>query len=311
MKIDTRAFREDFQTKISNTHDRANKFTGGVLGILTDAFKSFSEAYGSEGAASVAYFVFFSLIPLTLLLVSLASFFLVDIDTIDQILDVITQEIPLPRELIESNLRQLYNARSIGGIIGLLGLAWSASGSFLSLARNINRAWADANFLNVIQGRLIALAIIAILTILIILWNSTITVFNYISTLEVPIIGEIPLQQSLFWRLSSGAIPWIGVFLAFITLYRWVPNTKVRWVDAFWGAITTTLAIFIATRGFTWILSAGFVNFQLIYGSLGTLLAFLTWVYITAFSAIFGAHISSSVAANRRKDTQPPFSQEK
>lgn len=302
MKINTSSVIESFQSKLSHTYEIANKYTGGVVGIFNHALKSFSEAYGSEGAASIAYFVFFSLIPLLLLLVSIAGFFLVDIDAIDQILDVLSHEIPLPRELIENNLRQLYDARSITGIIGLIGLAWSASGSFLSLARNINRAWPDAKFLNVIQGRLFALAIIFGLITAMILWNSTTTVVNNISRIEVPIMGEIALQQTLFWNLSSGAIPWIVICIAFITFYRLVPNTKVRWVEAFWGAIATTVGIYIATRVFTWVLSTGLINFQLLYGSLGTLLAFLSWVYITAFIAIFGAHISSAVAATKRKD---------
>lgn len=302
MKINTNSFKDGIQSKLSLTYNIVNKYSGGVLGVFNHALKSFSEVYGTEGAASIAYFVFFSLIPLLLLLVSIAGFFLVDIDAIDQILDVLSQEIPLPRELIESNLRQLYDARNITGFIGLIGLAWSASSSFLSLARNINRAWSDAKFLNVIQGRLFALAIIFGLITAMILWNSTTTVVNYISRIEVPVMGEIPLQQTLFWRLSSGAIPWFVIFLAFMTFYRWVPNTKVRWVEAFWGAVATTVGIFIATRAFTWVLSTGLVNFQLIYGSLGTLLAFLTWVYISAFIAIFGAHISSAVAATKRKD---------
>lgn len=286
-------------TKLSKSYRKANKYTGGSIGIMRIAFNSFSDAHGAEGAAAVAYFVFFSLIPLLLLLVSIAGFFLVDIDAIDQILDIVSDEIPLPRELIENNLRQLLNARNIGGIVAIIGLAWSASGSFLSLARNINRAWSRANRLNVVQGRLFALAIIAALVILLIIWYAATNIFNYVSTLLLPYIGEIEFQQTSFWQLSTGATPWVIVFFAFFVLYKWIPNTKVFWAEALAGAIPATITIFIATRLFTWFLSTGIVNFQIIYGSLGTLLGFLTWVYITAFIAIMGAHISSAVASER------------
>lgn len=289
----------ELHTKASRIYHIANKYTGGSIGIIRTAFNSFSDAHGAEGAASVAYFVFFSLIPLLLLLVSITSYFLVDIDAIDQILDILTQETPLPRDLIESNLRQLVKVRSIGSIIGIIGLAWSASGSFLSLARNINRAWSSANRINVIQGRLVALAIIASLVLMIVIWYGVTTIYNYISTLDIPFINTIALQQTIFWRLSSGALPWVIVFLAFFMLYRWVPNTKVALDEALAGAVPTTIVIFIATRLFTWFLSTGMVNFQLIYGSLGTLLGFLTWVYITAFIAIMGAHICSAVSTTR------------
>ena len=293
---------KNIQSRIRHAYEWADQRSGGVFSIIGTAFESFSDAHGAEGAASVAYFVFFSLIPLLLLLVSITGFLLVDVDAISEVLDIISEEIPIPRDLIESNLRQLLQARNIGGIIGIIGLIWSASGSFLSLTRNINRAWSRANRLNVIQGRLFALAIIAAIVLLMIIWYSATNFINYISRLEVPFIGEIAIQQTTFWKLSSGAVPWIIIFMAFFILYRWVPNTKVRWVEALSGAIPTTIAIFIATRLFAWFLSTGVVNFQIIYGSLGTLLAFLTWVYITAFIAIFGAHISSAVAAVNRED---------
>jgi len=301
MKIRENSLGIDIKTKILDMYHRADKNTGQTLSIFSNAFNGFSLVNGAEGAASVAYFVFFSMIPLLLLLVSIAGYLLADVDAISQILDILTEQFPFPRELIENNLRQLYAARNIGGIIGIIGLAWSASSSFISLARNINRAWRSARRLNFIQGRLLALAIIAILVLLIIIWYAITSIVNYIYSLDLPYLGEIKLQQTTFWRLSTGAIPWIIVFLSFLVLYKWVPNTRVRWRESLSGAAPATLAIFITTKVFTWFLSTGFVNFRLIYGSLGTILGFLTWVYITAFIAILGAHICSSFASIKRK----------
>ena len=305
MKVSPNLVSKELKTRLSETYQWANHRTGGVLAILRIAFDSFSEAHGAEGAASVAYFVFFSLIPLLLLIVSISGYLLVDIDAIDQLLDFMQQDvnIPIPRELFENNLRQLLNARNIGSIIGVVGLVWSASSSFISLSRNINRAWSKANRLNFVQGRLIALAIVAMLVVMIVIWYAITNIIDYILSLDIPIINSIEVQQiqdSLFWTLSSSALPWLIVFFAFFILYRWVPNTKVRSIEALIGALATSIAIYIATRGFTWFLQSGVVNFQLIYGSLGTILGLLTWVYITAFIAIMGAHISSAIAAETR-----------
>jgi membrane protein len=108
------------------------------------------------------------------------------------------------------------------------------------------------------------LAIVAALVIMIIIWYATTNLVNYVISLQLPFIQEIEIQRTLFWKLSSSAL------------------------------------IYIATQGFTWFLQSGVVNYQLIYGSLGTILAFLTWVYITAFIVIMGAHISSSIASHTR-----------
>lgn len=288
------------KTRLANTYQWLNQRSGGMLAIMRGAIDSFSDVQGAEGAASISYFVFFSLIPLLLLLVSIVGFLLVDVDAIDKFLNLLSENIPLPRDWIENNLSQLMQARNIGGIVAGIGLVWSASGSFISLCRNINRAWPKANRLNFIQGRLIALAIVAALVIMIIIWYATTNLVNYVISLQLPFIQEIEIQRTLFWKLSSSALPWLFVFLALLTLYRWVPNTKVRWNEAFWGAISVSISIYIATQGFTWFLQSGVVNYQLIYGSLGTILAFLTWVYITAFIVIMGAHISSSIASHTR-----------
>jgi membrane protein len=302
MNFNIKQLKNKSRKKLVKGYRWANQYSGGVVGILNRAFKNFSSVNGAEGAASVAYFVFFSIIPLLLLLVSIAGYLLVGVDTIDKILNVITQEIPLPRDLIESNLRQLLRARNIGGAVALIGLAWAASGSFLSLTRNINLAWPNAKRFNVIQGRLFALAIIAALVLLIVIWYAATVVFEYASTYGKPLLGDIAVQKTLFWKLSTSMLPWVLVFFAFLILYRWVPNTRVKWSEALGGTIPATVTMFLATRLFAWFLSTGVVNFQLVYGSLGTILAFLTWVYITAFIAIFGAHICSSIAKTKRPD---------
>jgi membrane protein len=74
----------------------------------------------------------------------------------------------------------------------------------------------------------------------------------------------------------------------------------VRWWEAFWGALVATLAGEIATRGFTWYLSSGIVQYELVYGSLGAIVALMLWIYIGGWIVLFGAHLSAAVARGRR-----------
>jgi membrane protein len=93
-----------------------------------------------------------------------------------------------------------------------------------------------------------------------------------------------------------GVIPRLLVFLALLGLYRWVPNTQVRWTEAFWGALIATPAGEIVTNGFAWYLSTGLARFELVYGSLGTVVVLMLWIYIDALVVLFGAHISAAGA---------------
>ena len=57
-----------------------------------------------------------------------------------------------------------------------------------------------------------------------------------------------------------------------------------------------TLAGEIATNGFTWYLSSGIVQYELVYGSLGAIVALMLWIYIGALIILFGAHLGAAIA---------------
>ena len=46
---------------------------------------------------------------------------------------------------------------------------------------------------------------------------------------------------------------------------------------------------------FTWFIQGGFVQYELIYGSLGTVAALLFWMYLISLITIFGAHLSAVI----------------
>jgi membrane protein len=70
----------------------------------------------------------------------------------------------------------------------------------------------------------------------------------------------------------------------------------VRWSESAIGAITTTLGVNLVTSAFSWFLNSGLSRHNMIYGSLGAVIAFMYWVYIINVVIFFGAHISASVS---------------
>ena len=82
-------------------------------------------------AALVAYYAFFSLFPLLLVLVAAGSFFYAG-DAVQRVLALIYQAIPVSRALIERNLQEVLEARGTVGLVSLLTLLWSASSAFSS-----------------------------------------------------------------------------------------------------------------------------------------------------------------------------------
>jgi membrane protein len=286
----------DLRVKARTAYRRANQLSGGVLGILRETIESFANARGSEAAASMAYYTLFSLFPLLLAVVSAGSYFL-DLQQVFRLVDdMLTEAFPISQSLIEDNIRQVLQMRGAMGLVGLGVALWSASGAFTVLTRNVNRAWRTAPPRSFLRNRLVGLGIVGSLAVLLVISLLFSTALNILSRLQVPLVDVQSLYGTPLWVAMSDLVPWFLIFLLFLALYLWVPNTKVKWSAAFWAALVVALAWRIAASAFAWYVGSGLARYRLVYGSLGTVVALLFWIYVSAWIIIFGAHLSAIVA---------------
>lgn len=285
---------------LQNAYEQANQRSGGILGVIRNAITRFMRVQGIEAAAAIAYYTIFSIFPLLLLLISVAGNVLKGQEAVDVVMEFVSQVLPVSPTGLEATLRQIVEQSRITGIIGLVGLLISASAVFTTLARNINRAWPNAKSQNLVRAQLIAFGLIATLVTMMILWVIWSWFVSQLIAMDFPILEQIfPFQKPVLSPLFR-LFPVLAAFLLFLLVYHWLPNTKVRWVEAMWGAIVASLAFGLLTAGFSWYLSSGMVNYDLIYGSLGTSVALLTWVFGSAVIILFGAHLSAAIARATR-----------
>jgi membrane protein len=99
----------------------------------------------------------------------------------------------------------------------------------------------------------------------------------------------------LLLRLISAIGSWLIIFLVFLTLYHRIPRKRVKWRATVWGALIASLAWKAVTAGFAWYLGSSFGQYQLVYGSLGAIVAFLFLIYIISLITLFGAHLSAAI----------------
>ncbi len=278
-----------------------NDLTRGVLSIVWDAIQRFSEVRGAEAAASISFYAIFSLFPLLLAMIVTGSFILESKQVQGWVLGIVNDFFPVAQRLIERNIQRVLELRGTVGVVALVGLVWSATGVLMALARNINLAWPEAKSRNFVEDRAVALGMVTGLALLLILSSVANTVLNVLARLSIPILGDIAVQETSLWRILLSIGPRLTLFLALWGLYRWIPNTAVRWRDAFWGAVIAASAGEIANYGFTWYLSSGIARYELVYGSLGTVVALMLWIYIGALIVLFGVHISAAVTRHAKK----------
>lgn len=278
--------------RIRELYQRADRMSGNRLNILKDAIETFRVTRANQAAASLAYYLIFSLFPLLLVLISAGGFILNSEDVYLKVSQLVRQSIPASYEWIDENLRSILDQRGTVGIIGLITLTWAASGGFTSLAYNINLAWLEAPQRNFFQGRLIAIQMIAGLSGLFVFSLIIDSIINLLHILNVPFVSFLDL---FLWKWFSNVFSWLMIFLLFFALYYWVPTVNVARSAALWGALIASVAWKTATALFSWYVRSGLGRYEVIYGSVGALVAFLLLVYILATVALFGAHLASAI----------------
>ncbi len=293
--------KKSLKTKAQARYRRANRMSQGVLGIIVDTVRSFHHAHATEGAAAIAYYALFSLFPLLFFLVAIGSSVLKSQQVQQQVLTFVTESLPTARDLVEKNIDHMLEIRGTVGLVGTIGLVWSATAVFNALTHNINRAWRNAGRHNFLRGRLMALTIAgSAIGLLLILSLFITTAFNLLAQFSIPLLGDVSIYRTLLWRVLSRLIPWVLMYLMFLLLYWWIPNTKVKWSEANWGALVATFAWEINRAGFIWYLNSGLARYQLIYGSLGAVVALILWIYLSSLIVLFGAHLSAAIAQHTR-----------
>lgn len=285
---------------IKAVYERANDLSGGSLDIMRNAVQRFSDARAPEAAASMAYYAVFSLFPLLLVLVGVGSFFLKSEQAYRKVVEFAAEAFPISRDLIERNIQRVLELRGPVGIVGLMGSLWSATGLFTTLAHNINRAWPRAESRGFLKRRLVALGMVGSLAGLLALSLVSTVVINLLPGLGLPLWGSASIYKTQLWMAFSALIRWMFKFFMFLALYRWVPNTEVKWSEAIWGALVAAFAWEITTSAFAWYLRSGLARYELVYGSLGAVVALMFWIYLTSLITLFGTYISAAIAQRSR-----------
>lgn len=272
-----------------NGYKHINRLSGGSLTILYRAIKRFDKARGAQAAAAIAFFAFFSLFPLLLVLVSIASNFLKGEEASHQIFLLVSGAIPVSQRLVENNIERLVARRGAVGVLSLIGLFWSASAVFNNLSYNINLAWPQGQRRSFVQNRLVAFAIIAVLTAMLGL--------SFILDTLTKLLPSTVFEHldSNFLKTLSNSLPIGGIFLLLTGIYRWVPKRRPRWKAVLISAIIAAISWQAATYFFTWYLGSGLVQYSLVYGSLATVVALLFVIFILNWIVLFGGHLCATI----------------
>ena len=259
-------------------------------------------------AAAIAFYTLFSLFPLFLAIISILGFMLGPNGEREQLAADIAAVIPVSTEYISETIQSIVRNRAITGIASIFGLLWAASAVFGAIRKGVNNAWGIRKPRPFLKERFIDFALVlgAGIVVLVILFSGP--AIEVIRQIAKGVAPESEFLSGFFVDMITRAITPILAFLAFLVLYRYIPNTRVTYKAVWPTALVASLAFDGTNWGFLWYVRS-FPVYNVVYGSVGAVLALLTWVYLTAIILLFGALVSSRYAAHleRQKYDEPLF----
>ena len=272
-----------------------------VVALGWRVFKELGDDDAAHLSAGVAYYSVFSVFPLLLGLLAISGTVFTSITLQEQFLDYVTESMPGSKEFVTTNIEELVRFRGALGIGAILGLLWSGSSAFGAMSRAINRAWdvdKDRPFYVAKTLHIIIALGVGILFLLSSFASVAIELLsNYSRDLGLP--GHEFFLDFGLGNLMLKAVPWAITLAVFLLLYRFVPNCKTYWRYVWTGAVVAAI-LFEASKGiFMWYL-VNVANYELIYGSVASMMVLMSWAYVSAFILILGAEISSEYGRMRK-----------
>jgi membrane protein len=279
-----------------------------VILLARRSVEEFVEDDCTQMAAAISYYVLFSLFPLLIFLVGVMGLLLQNSDLQQEIIDGVLDLIPLTetegRGDVTDAVRGVAGVGSGAvGLFGLIGMAWSGSNMFGVIRRSINTAYDLEQRRPFVQQKLLDLAMVMGLGAFFLTSVAATTFLRTVRAFssDIAVLGEAADNAGIAWDAASFLIPFGLSFGAFAVLYWIVPATTVKLRDVWPGALVAALLFEVGKFGFA-IYLANFSSYGAVYGSLGAVVAFLFWVYLSAIILLFGAEVASEYPRVLRGD---------
>jgi membrane protein len=245
-------------------------------------------------SASIAYHSLLAIFPLLLLLLGISGIYIRHFELAGHLSVVLQRYLPVRADIIMQNLVGISRAYGRTGFFSLVLLLWSSSGVFLPLEKALNRAW------EVVEGRpwwlsrLLALEMAAVVGALILLAGGFVGVeILFRQRLEALLGPSLKFVSIFLYHILTAASSFFIALLTFVVLFDRLPNRPMNIRQILPGASLTAVLWEAARWLFTVFLP--FFNYRHVYGSIGAMVALMTWVYISSAVMLFGAQISRAL----------------
>jgi membrane protein len=274
-----------------------------LWGILKQTVREWNEDHVPRLGAALAYYAIFSIAPLALLSIAVASFFVGEEAAQGQLQEQLRGYIgEYGAQAVQALVGSAKRSSGTGLIavtIGVVTLLFGASGVFTQLKESLNIIWGVTERKKGVK----------------------VFVLNrVISYLMVLLIGGLLVAAALasaaisavlrFLHTTPNHVHWIDFGISFVLvtilfgiIFKVLPDVKLRWRNVWLGAVFTAVLFSLGKMAIGMYISRGSIANS--YGAAGSLLVLMVWVYYSAQIVFFGAEFTQVYSKFRHIPSQP------
>jgi len=271
----------------------------GMMEVFKNSFKGFDENRVMKLSASLAYYTVFSMGPLLIVIISLAGIFLgkeaVEGKIYGQLAGFVGNDTAAQLELIIKNA-SLAGKSKMAGIIGGIALLIGSTTVFAEIQDSINGIWGlrpkpKRGWVKLIQNRFLSFTVIIGLGFLLLVSLGISTIIDGFSQHLRDRFPEIAIVVFYIVNLCIT----LGVTtLIFAVIFKVLPDATIRWKDVTTGALATALLFMLGKFAISFYISKS--NVGSTYGTAGSLVILLVWIYYSSLILYFGAEFTKAYA---------------
>jgi membrane protein len=280
-----------------------------IWGIISRAGADLVRDRVFRMSAALAYYTIFSMAPMLIVISTVADFFygrqVIEGHIYSNIKDIVGPESALQiQDIIRRVILYLHHS-ALAKVTGFAALLFGATSVFSEIQDALNYIWrvqvkSTSGWWRVILNRLLSFSMVLSLGFILLVSLVLDALMDALSAQLKQVFPDLAVvvAHGVNILLTFGA-----TFLLFGTIFKVLPDVRIRWRDVTVGAFTTALLFMSGRFGIGYYLHLSHIDTN--YGAAGSIVALLLWVYYSALILYFGAEFTREYAKCRGRRIIP------
>lgn len=264
-------------------------------------FNGLAKGYINARASAISFSIVLAVFPFLIFLFTIIPF--VPIQNFQsELLEIIRGFLPgTAWESVKGTLVDVITRPRSGLLIlnFILTLYFSTNG-VNSLIEAFNSTAHTVETRTVVKQYLISIVLVMIISMLLIISIGLMTTGTWLLNL----IFKESVINSFFYLLTMQVLRWVTIaallLVAISFLYYLAPSKRGRFRFISAGSMLATILVIVTTLGFNYYVD-NFARYNALYGSIGTLLIVLVWIYLNSISLLIGFELNASIMNARQE----------